>query len=348
MRLTGLLLALLFFWTPALAVEPLGTVKADSKFMLSITGPITEETLPAFLAALESTPDARLLKLDSGGGAVYPALAIAWEVHARRLDTRVPEGSVCYSACAFIFMAGNSREITGSGALGVHQISSMEGHLTADLAQFVIGHVLEALHAFGTDQRIITAMLQTGADDVFIIDSQNYQQFDLVRARQPLPPESIWGDAEVAVAARPGDGLTIIPRSSTTADMMKRIYTTSYVFPPDFVGSLGDALVLNGVQLAHSHALEAGFWMVRPQFTTISHYSELRILWGPLGSDPNSKIPYRVSVYQPSSDGTRKHLGTVALSDEGQYVPGMNPELPPPTSTTTGSAAGKVDRYAIQ
>ena len=56
------------------------------------------------------TPD-RLL-LNSGGGSVEDAIFIADAVRSLRIETEIPEGSICYSACVVIFLAGVGRTAT--------------------------------------------------------------------------------------------------------------------------------------------------------------------------------------------------------------------------------------------
>ncbi|MDB5623490.1 MAG: family metallopeptidase [Devosia sp.] len=55
----------------------------------------------------------------------------------------------------------------------------------------------------------------------------------------------------------------------------------------------------------------------------------LRILYGPLTRESKSLVPYRMSIYRPDGgkDGVNPHIATVALTDTGQYVVGLEPDF---------------------
>jgi hypothetical protein len=84
------------------------------------------------------------------------------------MSTLVAKGMGCYSACAYIFFAGAQRYVEGE--LGVHQISAQVADLV--LAQTTLGDLLDALDKFGVQQQIITVMLRTPPDDMYIFTPQ--------------------------------------------------------------------------------------------------------------------------------------------------------------------------------
>lgn len=55
--------------------------------------------------------------------------------------------------------------------------------------------------------------------------------------------------------------------------------------------------------------------------------TRLRILYGPLTREATSLVPYRMSLYEPGADDTYQHNATVALTDTGQYVLGIEPDF---------------------
>jgi murein DD-endopeptidase MepM/ murein hydrolase activator NlpD len=59
--------------------------------------------------------------------------------------------------------------------------------------------------------------------------------------------------------------------------------------------------------------------------TDLPAETRLRILFGPPSRDARSLVPYRLSLYSPVQDGTYSHRATVALTDTGQYVLGIEP-----------------------
>jgi murein DD-endopeptidase MepM/ murein hydrolase activator NlpD len=61
--------------------------------------------------------------------------------------------------------------------------------------------------------------------------------------------------------------------------------------------------------------------------TDLTAHTRLRILYGPLSPDATSLVPYRLSLYTPLDDGTYDYEATVALTDTGQYVLGIEPDF---------------------
>lgn len=80
---------------------------------IRITGEIVPGDAQRFVAALESARGARLC-LNSRGGALQEAILIAEEVlRPFRVTTILEENSECLSACALIFMMGQTKEYDG-------------------------------------------------------------------------------------------------------------------------------------------------------------------------------------------------------------------------------------------
>ena len=75
--------------------------------------------------------------LTGPGGKVAPALAIGQEIRARGIETVVPEGRRCASACALIWLAGTRRLLAPGAAIGFHAISvTQPGQGTAETHAF--------------------------------------------------------------------------------------------------------------------------------------------------------------------------------------------------------------------
>ena len=139
----------------------------DQPDVILLSADITETTPSDFDRALAARPGARIVALNSPGGSVDSALKVAFEVNRRGLTTFVPQDMGCYSACAYIFLAGLGRQVAGE--LGVHQISSEIADLV--LAQTTLGDVLDALQQFGVRQPVISHMLRTPPDDMYVFST---------------------------------------------------------------------------------------------------------------------------------------------------------------------------------
>jgi hypothetical protein len=61
------------------------------------------------------------------GGSVGPALAIGSEIRERGWSTLVPSGGSCASACAMIWLAGQTRMLGAGAQIGFHAMALIQG-----------------------------------------------------------------------------------------------------------------------------------------------------------------------------------------------------------------------------
>lgn len=143
------------------------SLPTDQPDLILLSADIDDRTPVAFLRALEMRPGARVLALNSPGGSVDAALRMADEIRRRGLATYVPAEMGCYSACAYMFLAGVDRHVAGE--LGVHQISAEVADLV--MAQTTLGDVIDALESFGAHPRVVSHMLRTPPDDMYVFSA---------------------------------------------------------------------------------------------------------------------------------------------------------------------------------
>ena len=180
--------------------------------VIILNGEIDAALANDFFSALEARPEARILLLNSPGGYVDNALQVAREVRRRGISTYVAQGMGCYSACAYIFFAGENRDVEGE--LGVHQISAEVADLV--LAQTTLSDVLDALDQFGVEQTIISVMLRTPPESMYVFSADEIAQLRINNGEPieiaDLPTISVEagladGDVRVNpdIVAEPGD-----------------------------------------------------------------------------------------------------------------------------------------------
>ncbi|WP_423068154.1 peptidoglycan-binding protein [Devosia sp. CN2-171] len=170
--------------------------------VIFLSADITETTAADFDRALAARPGARIVALNSPGGAVDSALKVAFEISKRGLTTYVPRDMGCYSACAYIFFAGTGRQVEGE--LGVHQISAEIADLV--LAQTTLGDVLDALQQFGVRQPVISHMLRTPPDDMYVFSTAELDELGIVSG-DPI---------DIALAETAPDGQSPSPALNST------------------------------------------------------------------------------------------------------------------------------------
>lgn len=190
--------------------------------VISLNGEIGVGAALDFRRVLQAAPNAKLFILNSPGGTVEMALLIADDVHQRNIATFIPKGSGCYSACAYIFLAGNERQVDGE--LGVHQISSDSGNLIT--AQYSISDILDVLNRFNTPTEVLTVMFRTPPKEMHVFSQEEVARFNINRKPEIQAPSDAVKTAEnefqpTEAAASPTTPVVLAPANvsaESTAD----------------------------------------------------------------------------------------------------------------------------------
>lgn len=108
----------------ALGQDPLGKVDVraspDGRTVV-LRGMLGEGATGRVKAVLDAAPEATTLVLDSPGGRLHEAEALARLVGARQMNTYVE--AQCASACTYVFLAGKDRAATPNAKIGFHRPS---------------------------------------------------------------------------------------------------------------------------------------------------------------------------------------------------------------------------------
>ncbi len=104
-------------------------ISADGKSIL-VDGAIAEGTAGRFQTIVDSAPSAKTVVLNSQGGRIMEAKAMADLISAKGLSTYVERQ--CASACPLIFIAGNDRAAEPNARIGFHR-SSFPGLSEAEI-----------------------------------------------------------------------------------------------------------------------------------------------------------------------------------------------------------------------
>jgi hypothetical protein len=86
---------------------------------LILKGSISEGDYTKFSNILLQN-DLKIIRLKSGGGNLVEALQIGKEISKRKISTVVDQGEMCASACALIWMAGETKSADTSSQIGFH------------------------------------------------------------------------------------------------------------------------------------------------------------------------------------------------------------------------------------
>jgi len=119
------------------------------------------------------------------------------------------------------------------------------------------------------------------------------------------------------------ENVTVVPK--TTLASGESLGRTERFLTVRELGPLSDTLLRNGFTPAQVGMVERTLASLMPA-AGLPAGIRLRILYGPLGTGATSLVPYRMSIYRPEGAPGDRHIATVALSDNGQYVVGLQPD----------------------
>jgi hypothetical protein len=176
----------------AIALEPGG--------VLSLTGTIDIGAAERFATEIAARGEyVRTIALDSPGGSVEDALAIAALIHDKGFATSVAAGALCASSCPLVFAAGKTRLATPQSAIGVHQIyaAQLSGDPQAALrvagaamsdAQTTTARITRFLATTGVDPSVWVHALETPPDRLYYFTPEELTQYRLVTELENQPP----------------------------------------------------------------------------------------------------------------------------------------------------------------
>lgn len=205
-------------------------VIGDGRFA-EIKGAIEADAEVRFRSFLNSNPRIIGIRLNSIGGVVVSAIAMAEEISRRRLSTFIAEEDTCASACSVLFFAGHDR--IAKGRLGVHQMDD-GGRGNASTLQFVLAEQLDAFQRFGVPWTVTRYMLTTPPWDMYWIKKGDFERLGINR---DLP-----GDASSYSVAQPAPlpGTRFAADNYRFADYPPKELLTGASKLPDFSGRDAD------------------------------------------------------------------------------------------------------------
>lgn len=129
-----------------------------------------------------SDENIKFVVLISEGGSVYDAIEIGGAIRYFGLDTYVPAGQYCYSACMFAFIGGAARGAGEGASIGVHQFYGADDYASSATTQretqLLSGRILEHVLEMGVAPEVLAYALRTPPSDIHI-----FAQDELSRLR---------------------------------------------------------------------------------------------------------------------------------------------------------------------
>lgn len=157
-------------------------------------GTITPGSADAFAAFLKSdrARGVTAIVLHSPGGSVTDATAIARQIRAAKLDTRILPDGYCASSCPLLFAAGAHRFADATSWIGVHQVFALTtafGSLADGMeqAQMVSAEAQNLLKEFGVDPLVWTRAMQTPKEKLYLFTPQELGELKLATKVEATP-----------------------------------------------------------------------------------------------------------------------------------------------------------------
>jgi hypothetical protein len=146
--------------------DPMDTVSVEATpdgLTIILDGTLGEGSIDKVQKIIDASPNATTLVLNSDGGRETAAEELALRVRQRNLNTLVQEE--CLSACTFLFLAGNKREIADDAELGFHQAAA-EGISEAG-KMLVLAQIAEFYLSHGVRQSFIDHIIATPPESMW-------------------------------------------------------------------------------------------------------------------------------------------------------------------------------------
>lgn len=200
-------------WLPERAQAEGEWVAAPEMNALLFEGSVGQNSAKHFKALLIRYPNIELVAFNSPGGYVVPALEIAEEIHSRGINTAIMKDNVCYSACSFMFMAGDTRYAVGE--LGVHQVSGVDD---ISLTQQIVARIYDDLLTFGTHKRFLNLMFQTASEDMYVFSPSELEELAINRTpgastKPELEPSSTLTEFDTVASSKSGAWEAVLLRN---------------------------------------------------------------------------------------------------------------------------------------
>jgi hypothetical protein len=187
--------------------------------VLAAEGSIDPGSAARFAAEIEARGEyVKTVSLNSPGGALDDAMAMAKIVREKGIATEVADGAICASSCPLFFAGGLTRTAGGKAAVGVHQFYAALQTTTAPAqamsdAQATTARISRHLIDMGIDPALWLHALDTPPQALYYFSPEEMAKYRLVTA--PV------ATAQKAAGAIPGKAGIGSPLGTATKQGLK-------------------------------------------------------------------------------------------------------------------------------
>lgn len=154
--------------------------------VLSAEGSIEPGTAARFAEEIEARGEyVKTVSLNSPGGALDDAMAMARLLHEKGIGTEVADGAICASSCPLFFAGGATRIAGAKAAIGIHQFyaatkSEAGPEQAMSDAQATTARISRHLAAMGVDPALWLHALDTPPRSLYYLSAEELADFRLV------------------------------------------------------------------------------------------------------------------------------------------------------------------------
>ena len=154
--------------------------------VLAAEGSIEPSSASRFEAEIEARGEyVKTVSLNSPGGALDDAMAMARIVRERGISTEIADGALCASSCPLLFAGGVTRIAGAEAAIGVHQFYAATASATAPAqamsdAQATTARISRHLSEMGVDPALWLHALVTPPRALYYLSPAELAEYKLV------------------------------------------------------------------------------------------------------------------------------------------------------------------------
>lgn len=174
---------------PEMLRKPL-TMELQGNGVLDMTGSIDIGSAKRFAEEIEKRGEyVKLISLNSPGGSLDDAMAIARLAREKGLATRVADDAICASSCPLIFAGGVERSAGTNAAIGLHQfysatdVSSTNPAQAMSDAQATAARINRYLSEMGVDPALWLHALDTPPQTLYYLSADELKKYKLVNGK---------------------------------------------------------------------------------------------------------------------------------------------------------------------
>lgn len=133
----------------------------------------------------------KVLSLNSPGGSLEDAMAMARLVRERGIATEVADGALCASSCPLLLAGGVMRTAGARSAIGLHQFYSVSDDVTGPAqamsdAQMTAARISRYLTEMGVDPALWLHALDTPPQALYYLTPEEMARYRLVTSASPV------------------------------------------------------------------------------------------------------------------------------------------------------------------